>query len=384
MANIFGANIDFIPGVNVRQTLDNIYRGGGIPGFYAGAYGAGMDVVDPNVDLVKGVGFNEASRNAVQKPGGGTTTQVPQPISDPYGGGGTYYGGGGGGGGGVASSYAQTSDPSTAAYYQDMIDQLNGQNGRLDGQLNTGLGNINNSYNQQSNRLNEQKGVAERNYNVQTQQNMQQYGNTRNGIMSNTRATANALQRLLGLNGAGNSSAALEQAPYAAGLQGSQNLNEAQQNYSRNNQGLKMSWEDTERTFKNNFQDLDNQKYSQENNLRSQINQTRAGLLDKLAQASTNREMALGKNYQQAQAARSPYQQQINSLLDSIAGLGNQFANPVMRTGDVSFKAPELGEFSLGRQAGIQNQTGGGGNLDPTFINLLANRDDERNRNQLI
>jgi hypothetical protein len=111
--------------------------------------------------------------------------------------------------------------------------------------------------------------------------------------MSNTRATSNALQRLLGLNGAGNSSAALEQAPYAAGLQGNQNLNAAQQNYSTNTTRLKTSKEDADRGFKNAYEDLDTQKYGQENSLRSTIAQTRAGLLDKIAQAGVNKNLAM-------------------------------------------------------------------------------------------
>lgn len=282
------------------------------------------------------------------------------------------------GGGGAA-----TSDPATASYYQDMMNQLNTQNGRLDGTLNTGLSNLQNSYNTQSNRLNDQIGVAQRNFNDQTQQNMQGYTNTRNGIMQNTRQTSNALQRLLGLNGAGNSSAALEQAPYAAGLQGSQNINEAQQNYSNNTTSLKNKWDDTNTQFNNSRADLDNQKYTQENSLRSSIAQTRAGILEKLSQASVNKEMASGKNYDQARAARTPFQSQIDSLLDQMTGLGNQYANPVMKTADVSFQAPELGQFSLGSQAQIANQGGAQGALDPTFLSLLTQRDKDRNTNPL-
>lgn len=298
-----------------------------------------------------------------------------------YTGGGSYATGGSAGGGAAA---APASDPATAAYYQQQIDQLNSQNGRLDSQLNTGLANLSNSYNTQSNRLNDQKGIAQRNYNDQTQQNMQGYSNTRNGIMSNTRSTANALQRLLGMNGAGNSSAALEQAPYAAGLQGSTNLNQAQQSYNTNTNALTHSWEDTQKQYSNAFDDLNNQKYSQENSLRSSIAQTRANLLDQIASAGVNKSLALGQNYAQAQAARTPYQQQINSLLDSIAGLGNQYANPVLKAGDVNFSAPTLGQYSLGQQAQINNQTGGAGDLNPSFISLLTGNQRDKNSNSLI
>jgi hypothetical protein len=263
------------------------------------------------------------------------------------------------------------------------MDQLNSQNGRLDSQLNTGLGNLTNSFNQQDNRLNQQKANAQDTFNTQNQQNMQNYANTRNGILSNTRATSNALQRLLGLNGAGNSSAAFEQAPYAAGLQGSQNLNQAQQSFSNNGTALNKSWRDTQQQYSNALDDLNNQKYSQENSLRSSIAQTRANLLDQIASAGVNKNLALGQNYAQAQAARTPYQQQINSLLDSITGLGNQYANPVLKAADVNFTAPSLSQFGLGQQATIQNQTGAGaaGDINPSFLSVLAPKD--KNSNQL-
>jgi hypothetical protein len=282
-----------------------------------------------------------------------------------------------------AAASAPVGDPSTAAYYQQQMDQLNSQNGRLDSQLNTGLGNLTNSFNQQDNRLNQQKANAQDTFNTQNQQNMQNYANTRNGILSNTRATSNALQRLLGLNGACNSSAAFEQAPYAAGLQGSQNLNQAQQSFSNNGTALNKSWRDTQQQYSNALDDLNNQKYSQENSLRSSIAQTRANLLDQIASAGVNKNLALGQNYAQAQAARTPYQQQINSLLDSITGLGNQYANPVLKAADVNFTAPSLSQFGLGQQATIQNQTGAGaaGDINPSFLSVLAPKD--KNSNQL-
>lgn len=273
---------------------------------------------------------------------------------------------------GTAAAPAPAGDPDTAAYYQDMINNLNGQTGRLDRQQDVGLGNINDSYTTAQNRLNEQRGIAQRNYNTQTQQNTQNYSTTRNGVMSNTRATANALQRLLGLNGAGNSSAAYEQAPYAAGLQGSQNMNQAQQTYSNNYGALKNNWDDAELAYKNNLDDLGQQKYSQTNQLRSSIAQTRASLLDQISQADINRRMALGEDYEQARAARGGYESKINSLLDSIVGLGDQYQGSIKAKGNVNFKAPTLGQFSLGNFGHVQDTGGARSNVDPTFLNLIS------------
>jgi hypothetical protein len=45
----------------------------------------------------------------------------------------------------------------------------------------------------------------------------------------------------------------------------------------------------------------------------------------------------------------------------------------------VAYKQADLGDFSLGKQAQIQNQTGGGGSLDPTFLTMMTQKDKERN-----
>lgn len=279
----------------------------------------------------------------------------------------------------AASARAVQEAADTAAWYNDQANQLQNQIGQLDRQQEIGLGNIGNSYNLGRNRLDQQKGVARRDYDTGVQNNQRSYLNTRNGIMQNSRATTNALQRLLGINGAGNSSAAFEQAPYAVGLQASQNLSGAQNTYGTNYQSLDTGWQDTERSYNNSVQDLDNQKYQQENSLRSGIAQTRASLLDKIANARVQAKVAGGASYESARAARTPFQEQINSLLGQITGYGQQYANPVLRTGDVAYKAPELGQYNLG-QFGIgngQQAPGAQSDLNPAFLGLL-NREDER------
>lgn len=282
----------------------------------------------------------------------------------------------------AGGSNVATGDPNTAAFYDDQANQLGGQLPNLDRQQDVGLQNIINSYNLGANRLDEQKGVAQRNYDTSTQQNTRNYLNSRNGIMSNTRATANALQRLLGINGSGFSSAAQEQAPYAAGLQGSQNLSQAQNTFGNNAQSLDTNWQDTQRGYTNAFEDLGRQKYQQENSLRASIAQTRANLLDKISQAKVNAGLARGQSYGQAVSARAPYQQQVNDLLSQITGLGSQFANPVMRTQDVSFKAPDMGQYSLGNFSAPTTQLQGGAqsDLQPTFLGLLTGQQKQRDQ----
>lgn len=250
-----------------------------------------------------------------------------------------------------------------------VIGQLQGQLGQLDPQQQVGLDNIGNSFNLSANRLDEQNAAAQRDYGTKTQQNLQGYQNNRSNILQGTRAQANALQRLLGLNGAGNSSAAYEQAPYAAALAGSQQLNGAQQTFGQNGTSLDTAWQDTERNYGNSKQDLQNQRYQQENALRSSIAQTKASLLNNIAQA---------------QNSPGKYSADINGLLSQITQLGQQYSNPVMRTPDVSFAAPSLTDYILkntGQTPGAPAPQAAGGaqsDVSPTFLGLLTgqNRDE--------
>lgn len=237
--------------------------------------------------------------------------------------------------------------------------QLNTQLGQLDNQQNIGLGNLQNSFNRSANGLDDQNAVNQRNYDTQTAQNQRSYLNTRNGVMQNTRATANSLQRLLGMNGAGNSSAAYDQAPYAAALQGSTQLSGAQQTYGNNGTALDTNWQDTQRQYQHSKDDLNQQLYAQQNGLKSSIAQTRADILSKL----------------QAADGSTAYQGQINDLLGKITGMSNQYANPVLRAADVHYNAPDLAGYTLGKQAAIDQSGGQGGaasDINPLFSSLLG------------
>lgn len=272
-----------------------------------------------------------------------------------------------------SSSGSSAYGPQYAAYYQDTINQLQPQLGQLDNQQGIGLQNIANSYNLQQNRAQQQKAQDQQTYNTQTGQNEQSYLANRNNIMQNTMSQSNALQRLLGIAGSGNSSAAYEQAPYAAGLQGSQQLFGAQQTYGQNKQGLDTNWTNYLRQFQNSMDDLNNQKFQQEQGLKSSIAQTRANLLNSIAQANVYRNVAQGQGYQQALDARQPFQSQINDLLGQITNLGNQWQNPQIQTGPVTYQTPAMNDYSLkgGPAPSSSSSNQNTGDVLPAFFNVL-------------
>lgn len=281
----------------------------------------------------------------------------------------------------ATGSSANPYGPQYAAYYQDTINQLTPQLGQLDNQQAIGLQNIDNSFNLQQSRDYQQQAADQRNYQTQLGQNQQSYVNNRNSILQNAYVQNNALQRLLGIAGSGNSSASYEQAPYAAGVQASQNLFGAQNAFGQNQNQLNTGWTDYMRNFNNSLTDLSNQKFQQEQGLKSSIAQTRANLLNQIAAANVYRNVALGQNYQTALDARQPFQTQINGLLGQITQLGNQWQNPQVATGPVTYQAPALNNFTLqGGPAPTSSTSASNNNTGevlPSFFNVLQPQRDQ-------
>lgn len=305
---------------------------------------------------------------------GVTTVAQPQPQ---YTGGGDQAGGTystvGGGSGAATAQTVPVGDPNLAAQYADQANQLQGQVGYLDGQLQNGENTINNSYGQSLQSLNAQNALAQKQYDTTKAQNTQDYNNTRNAAVTQVRSQAQALQRLLGMNGSGNSSAAYEQAPYAAALQGSQLINGAQSTYAKNAANTDNNWAQTQLSAQQQKQKLDQSKQQQEQKLQSDIANSRATLLDQIRQAQMNHDMALGSDYQTARNNQAGLQSQITGLLNQIQSIGH--VNPLtFDPTTVQYNTPDMAQYSLD---GVTAPTAAGtapgaNNVDNTFLSYLT------------
>lgn len=299
--------------------------------------------------------------NGVQK---NTQTQAPASNTQNLtsGNSGQYSGSYSSGGGSVAV------DPAVAAY-NAQANQYQDAYNALDGQLQAGIGNLQNGYNSNLNTLNDNNAVATRNYNTSVGQNTQNFLSTKNNINTTTRNNANSLQRLLGLNGAGNSSAATEAAPYAAALQGSQNLNGAQTTYANNQANLDTSFGDTKRAYEQKLKDLDQSLFAGKQGLQSQIAQQRVNLLNQITGAKTLAGDTSGNNQRS---------QQVKDLLASLTGLSNNYASPVQVDTNLNYTAPTAQDYSLGSQAVASNgQSGAASDIANPFLSLLTQKRDQ-------
>lgn len=261
-------------------------------------------------------------------------------IADPMAPSGPASGGAAGGGTSAADAAAMADEQ---AYWGDQIGTIDSQLGRLPGQRQVADQNILNSYNSAYNRLVNEKGQTERNYNTSRTQTQQDNETAKTNIDTGVRNSLTGAQRLLGGRGSGSSSAFSIVAPYAAGLQGNQQRQQVQQAYERNIGGLDTSWKDYLTNWDTSAGDLASQRDSKYNQAHAGFDQTEAGLQEQRQNADVARAQAGGASYRTASALRAPYQAKIQQLLSSIDQLG---AVPTFTPQQVNYNAPELAAYN--------------------------------------
>ena len=272
-----------------------------------------------------------------------------------------------------------TVDPTIGQYYDSLQSNVQNQIGRLDPQAQIGSRNILDSYNSAYNKLLGQRSLADRNYQNAKDQTLQDNVTARGNIQQGVGQTANSLQRLLGIHGAGSSSAALFAAPFAAARTGAQQSQQVQQAFGRNQQALDTNYGDYSNQYNNSLTDLAHQRDTQQNGLQAGIDQNKASLLAQLANISQQRASAQpGASYADIVAAAQPYQNQINTLGTQIDQLGQQYANPVLQAAPATYQAPSLESYNYSNPSAAQvntNRPGATSAVDPFLSVLLGGQD---------
>lgn len=257
-------------------------------------------------------------------------------------------------------------DPSINQYYDQQISGIQGQQGRLDNQLNIGTDNINKAYNDAFGKLTGQNQATK-------DTSLRNFVQTKNDISQGVGQQANSLKRLLGSRGFGNSAFAQQAAPYLVAQQGAQQANQVDQTYGQNNQLI-------EQDFGNNTDALRRQKESSLGGLQSQIASTRQNLLQQLGSLQSQKVGAKpGSTYAQAIAASRPYVDQANSLSGTIDGLGKA---PDFNT---NYAAPALKQYNYApaQAATIGNANPATANANP-YLAALLNPQDKQKSSGLI
>lgn len=231
-----------------------------------------------------------------------------------------------------------TLTPAERAYWEGQGQVIDDQVTRLPGQQEAGKQSILDSALAAFNTLTNQKGKANRDYNVAHDQTQQDYRTARAGIDQNVVSTNTGLQRLLGAHGAGSSSAASVLAPYAAATSGNQQRQAIATPYERNISGLDTGIADANQQFDEGFGSLETDKKNRLTTLESTGLNTKASLLAKRAEIAAK----LGSGIDPTFAT------QVSDLGRQVDSLG---APQTFVPKTVNYQTPDLAKYQYGPAA---------------------------------
>jgi len=239
---------------------------------------------------------------------------------------------GDGGGGSTATAYDANelrAIDQQKSLYQRLLESA-------DSTLNSGLNSLNDSFNLNRNRANEDRTTALGRYNQQRQQTDEGRERSLNQVGDNSRVARNSLMRILGLASGGGS--AFDMADQAVAREATKNRSGVLEDYKENVTNLGMAEDDAKTQFQRLLDDLTNQKREREQSLRSGVASQKLSLVDMLGQIDADRARLMGGDQF---AAAQPWRNQFSSLQDTIDNLPNQFRTAV------DYKKPNFQNVSL-------------------------------------
>lgn len=254
-----------------------------------------------------------------------------------------------GGAAGTAGATSSNFNASLASSYALQAQQAQDQLNDSPGGLNNALASINDAATTATNAQNQAEQNAEDDYKTSVTNDNINEGMTADQIASSTRNNGNAMQRLLGLAGSGDSSASEIAAPYLVNQQGAQAGNQADTTFGENQQALDTS---IARQRQANTTDLAGISQAQV----AQSQQARGTYNAQQAQDIGNLISSLGNSGYYGGAGFAPGQQtSLSAQLASATAAGNgyalTYAAPVQPTAPTTYTAPALASFASGVQA---------------------------------
>lgn len=246
--------------------------------------------------------------------------------------------------GGTGGTSNAAANAQKIAGYNDEISGYNDAIGRLMPTYNANIANLTGTRNTRRNDLASDFGLATRDYNTQRTDTLEDRRSAAQGSIDDNRARLQALQRLLGSQGAGNSSAAKFLVPHLAQTQGVKDLGAIQRTFGRNLRDTDIAYGDTERDRDKTYSDIDSAYNISQANFEAQRMQDRAGLLDQIRTANINRDQ-VGGGVAGDYSGSNFSQSAINQLMNQAIGLRTNDAIPLI--GDVQYNAPALSNYNL-------------------------------------
>lgn len=279
---------------------------------------------------------------------------------------------GGGGGSGTSGTSFSTADELN--YLNDQEGLLRGMLSKYDTTLNQGKASIQDSYNKEATRANQQRSQAMEDFNVKREDTTRGKINAVGQANTNARTLADSVRRILGMASGSGSSAYQLTGPNAVARTASKNLSNINDTFGANFRDLATSEERATNQFEELLKTLEEQRKTKEQELIGGVNDSKTGILEKIAQVVGERARLGGGGYGAQRAAQAPVMANISALEADNASLFDRYRTPTFDVKPVTVDTPTLRDYAVDR-AGIDAQTQG---EDPYFNSFLRKRLEER------
>lgn len=252
---------------------------------------------------------------------------------------------------GTTSAYSAPSKPTvdanTVASLNDTITALQRLLTSSNVSKDQGLQSIDESYGNTVTAENTNEAGREGKYATQLQDNATAKDTGINQVNSGARTAYDALQRLLGIQGAGVSSASTRDVPYAVSRNATQRRTGVINTAGKNERDINTALEDVKRQHANVLTDLLSQKQDKTRTLLQGILQHQADINQQLATAVTQLGEAKGGSYTSTAGDRSQYTGAISNIQDALDNLFNQYRSPSYAPQTVNPTAVTLGKYTV-------------------------------------
>ena len=311
---------------------------------------------------------------------------TPPATGEQPGGGGYASGGGrvrGGGGGGGGQSAADAAAEKEKAWTLGLADQqiaaIDDALRNLSGTERAGLNQINDAYNKGMSRLNRQQSDALSKYRTKRTDTKEDFAKNLEFVDNNSSNKYLSLMNLLGRAGAGRSSAAENVLPHVLAQDASKSRGELSTTYGRNMRDLRDAEDETKASYKENVADLNDQRRTQEMNLRKDIKAKAAEYHGNRASLAMNRHRAAGGDFEGAKAAVQGDINQRQAIERSLSTLLDNYRNKY-NIQDVKVRDPKMANYSTKLEGVDVTDPNGTGHDTDTSQAYRARMDEERKR----
>lgn len=305
---------------------------------------AAKAVASKDIDLIPGVGFNEAERQrekeaAAKKAGSKQTSSgnLGTPA-DPAAAAQPDYAGGSGGGG-------TDRDVAAEGFYEQGINQTQDLINNLSPREQSALNSILRSYEVTRGRQDVAFGDNQADYTKNVDKTLRNDARKKTQIDTDVRNDMSSFQRLLGSRGAGSSSAARELVPTAVAMKGSSERADASQVTADNKDALDTNFNRYKREWEQTKADADTQYENGRKDISSQFAQQGIDARQKLIELQTNLASARGGD-RNAIARAGSISSEIASLQQRISELADRASGRVVQTKDVAMEQAQNKDFN--------------------------------------